>query len=201
MRPSHGRVPDSAPVRGRVHRRRGTTVPRLVLAALLAVGAVLLVVFERSARVLEVLLASTANRLLLRDIVTTGTADGQPFFVFGSPSIGHAIVVTVECAVALYLAVLLVIGAALVLIRRLPVSRVLSATAIAALGMVLLNQTRLLLLEVALRSGGKPVFEWVHSLVGSTMMLLGLCACLFFYFRIAVAGSPARLVRHSRSAP
>jgi len=173
------------------------TYPRVLFAMVLATAGALLIVYEFQLRVLEVAVAAWVNRLVLGGIVTTGWSDGEPSVTFGSPKVGYTVIVTVECAIALYLAALLWIGATLALIPRLSLWQVLVSTMGAVAGMILLNQVLLFVLEMSLWNGGLAVFEWMHSLVGSLLMLFGLATCLFVFFRVAV--SKTRVGRHRRT--
>lgn len=183
----------SRPAAGRRAATRAAKRARITAAATIATtGIVLVLVFEQSLRGLEVKLAALINQLLTGGTVTTGFANGEPSFIFGSARTGYLVNVTLECSVALYLAVVIAMGSSMLLFPRLRLTRVLLAMTAAAAGVILLNQLRLLLLELALLHGGRAVFEWMHSLVGSTLMLVGLGVCLLIFFRMAVAGSPFR---------
>lgn len=171
-------------------------IVRIVIALAMVALGVFVMLSERSVRMLETDLAAQILPLVFADEAIRGTSDGEPAVAFGVGATWWALRVTIECAIALYVGPIIMLGGLLTAIPRMSLVRVFSATAIAAAALVVLNQMRLLMLGFVLGQYGKGAFEWAHSLAGSFLMMFGLAGCLFLFFRVVILGS----IRRSRAA-
>ncbi|WP_139200593.1 exosortase/archaeosortase family protein [Curtobacterium sp. MMLR14_010] len=164
----------------------GRTI-RYAIAGLLLACAVALVAGEQIGRSVE----SSIARWLLHTVsgmeVLGMHASTVPAVVFRSGNLRwNVLEITLECAIALTLAGLLVIGAALVCTSRCSPGRVLLAMAAGTSLLVLVNQVRIVMLALVLAHGGVGPFEWAHSFAGSVVSLAGLAGTLFVVFTLVI---------------
>lgn len=162
---------------------------RYLLAAVIAAAGVLAVLNEHAFREVEMQIASRIIPVLLSTEAIGSVFQGDPAIAFEAGGPWFALVITIECSIALYLGPLLVLAAGFIAMPRMNFARIAIATVVSFAGMVLLNQARFVMLASALSLGGRESFEWMHSLVGSTMMLIGIAGCLTLFFRVVVVGS------------
>ena len=125
--------------RRRARARLGFSVATAVLLVALAIG---VAVSARDIATLESRLAATIARLVFASQSSTLDTPTGPAFIFDVDHHWYGIRVTVECSVALFIAVILVAGGAIVLTRRVSIIRVGVALAIGGATLVVLNQVR-----------------------------------------------------------
>ncbi len=165
--------PGTTPVRRRLDRWR------LTVMALLAGLAGALLVFQQAYRHLEALLASAifsgggvATYTGNDAVVVFRLADGRAF----------GLEVTPECTSAFLIAPFAVIGAAMLLRRRLDPSRVLVGVALAAVLLLLANQLRLGVIAGLVTALGLDLgYQWGHLVAGSLISIgfIGVSAVVF----------------------
>lgn len=147
------------------------------MSCLLAV-AVALVAFQQSFRHLEVGLAS----LLFSGGSVTTYAGPDDMVVFLLPGgRGFALEITPECTAAFLIAPFALIGAGMLLRRRIDPSRVLCGVALAALLLVLANQLRVgVIAGLVVAFGLEQGYQWGHLIVGSliSVVFLGISAAV-----------------------
>ncbi len=152
-------------------------VRRGAMGALLAV-AVALVAFQEGFRHLEVGLAS----LLFSGGSVTTYAGPDDMVVFLLPGgRGFALEITPECTAAFLIAPFAVVGAAMLLRRRIDPFRVLAGVGLAGLLLVLANQLRVgAIAGLAVAFGLERGYEWGHLIVGSviSVVFLGISAAV-----------------------
>jgi exosortase/archaeosortase family protein len=174
---------------GGVRGAAGLTV-RIVVALVLAASGALVMLGEHSIRVAETRIAARVAEWVLADVAFPSTRGGQPSVTFVIDERWFSLIVTPECSVAFYIGPILLLGAAIVLIRRVPIHRVLLAASVSAALLIALNQARFLGLAFALSHFGRNTFDWWHSLGGSFLMLSGVALSLFLFFRLVVRDRP-----------
>lgn len=144
--------------------------------ATLAFGAVALVAFQQSIRHLEAVLAS--HVFAGGGVSTyTGTDDVVVFMLPGARA--FALEVTPECTAAFLIAPFAVIGAGMLLRRRLDPARVLLGVMLAAVVLLLANQLRLgVIAGLVTAFGIDQGYQWGHLIVGSliSVVFLGVSA-------------------------
>lgn len=166
---------------------------RWALAVILATLGVLAILFERAARSVEVILASDILPLVFASGATPAITDGEPSIAFGYGEHWYAIRITAECSIAFYAGAIAIAGAAIVLVPKIRIVRVLPAVLISMAVMVALNQVRFVGLTYALGAHGIEVFDWAHTIGGSILMMAGITGCIFFFLMYVVRPS-----RHER---
>jgi exosortase/archaeosortase family protein len=176
-------APTPTPSAGRLRIERSF---RWLLAVVLAAVAAAAIAFEHALRTLESVIAAE----ILPYVFATGT---KPAVSGDSPAIafqgdGHwfALRITAECAIAFYVAAILALTAALLLLPRFPIGRLLIAGGVGVAGMVLLNQVRFIWLGYAFSFQSREVFDWVHIVGGSILMAVGMAATLLFFVLFVV---------------
>lgn len=147
----------------------------------LVVIAVALVVFQQSFRHIEALIAS---RLFSGGGVSTywGSDDVVVFLLPGSR--GFALEITPECTSAFLIAPFALIGAAMLLRRRLDPLRVLLGIAVAAVMLLLANQLRIGAIAALITTFGLDQgYQWGHLIVGSviSVVVLGFSAAMLIF--------------------
>lgn len=165
-----------------------------VMVALLA-SAVALVAFQRSFRHMEAVIAS---HLFAGGGVSTYTGtDAVVVFLFPD-SRAFALEVTPECTSAFLIAPFAIIGAGMLVRRRLDPGRVLLGVSLAAVLLLLANQLRLgVIAGLVTNLGLERGYEWGHLFVGSliSVVLVAVSAGVV----LIVVGSDRR-GRHRGSA-
>ncbi|GAA0430347.1 exosortase R [Leifsonia naganoensis] len=161
--------------------RPGVPLRRIVAwltAIALVTTGVLLMLNEGVVRDVEArMLVTIANDLFGSDAVLA-RKDGNPGVAFPADSSWVLIVITIQCAVALYLGPIAFLAGVLALRRGVRLHRVLLSAAAGIIGMMLLNLLRLGLLIFAWSTWGIEAFRWVHGPVGTVLMLVGMAAAL-----------------------
>ncbi|MFJ3393723.1 exosortase R [Leifsonia aquatica] len=156
----------------------------LTAIALVTIGA-LLMLNEGVVRDVEAhLLVRIANDLFGSEAVLA-YRDGNPGVAFPVGSDWVLIVITIQCAVALYLGPIAFLAGVLALRRGVRLHRVLLSATAGIIGMMLLNLLRLGLLIFAWSTWGIEAFRWVHGPVGTVLMLVGMAAALILMTIVA----------------
>lgn len=156
----------------------------LTAIALVAAG-VLLMLNESVVRDVEArLLVTIANDLFGSD-AALAYRDGNPGVAFPAGSNWVLVVITIQCAVALYLGPIAFLAGVLALRRGVRLHRVLLSATAGIIGMMLLNLLRLGLLIFAWSTWGIEAFRWVHGPVGTVLMLVGMAAALILMTIVA----------------
>lgn len=168
--------------------RRGLPLGRvaawLTAIALIAVGA-LVMLNEGVVRDFEAhVLVTIANDLFGSDAVLA-RKDGNPGVAFPVGSSWVLVVITIQCAVALYLGPIAFLAGILALRRGVRLHRVLLSAAAGIVGMMLLNLLRLGLLIFAWSTWGIEAFRIFHGPVGTVLMLVGMAAALILMTVVA----------------
>jgi exosortase/archaeosortase family protein len=154
------------------------------VAALLAL-AVVLALYEAKVRYVEAQIAAWVAGRTITGQTAVLMSGGSPAFAFNVDHHWFGIRLTVECSIALYLAALAVLSAVFLLLPKTVAARVFLAAAISAVGLVVLNQVRLLMLAFALGRISQDAFAWAHSFAGSVLMLIGVVLCLLLFLRLS----------------
>lgn len=176
----------------------GSVEGRRAVAAGLVGLAVLAVVEERRFRLVEAgLLASVLASLRMR-----GAQDIGVSVIFPAGGGWSGLILTDACSAALLIAPFLLLGAGLLATGRLGLRRGVLAVAVASALVFVLNQARLVVIVVAIRTWGVRVgYERGHVLAGTTISTLGELAgaavFLFLLLRDPTSGG-GRAVRHER---
>ena len=110
----------------------------------------------------------------------------DPSILFRTGTSYWTLRVTAECSVAYFAGAILLIAAVFLFFRRYEPVRVMTAAAISVVGLTGLNQVRFLALGWIMSTTDDRTFEWAHSLGGSFLMIFGLAAALFCFFRLVI---------------
>jgi exosortase/archaeosortase family protein len=158
--------------------------------SLLLVTAAALLVLQASYRHLEALLASW---VFAGGGVRTYTGNDDVVVFLLPDTRAFALQVTPECTSAFLIAPFAVIGAAMLLRRRLDPLRVLLGVTIAAVLLVLANQLRLgviagLVTAVGLDQG----YQWGHLVIGSLISVVVLAISATIVFLVVASGRRGR---------
>lgn len=162
-------------------RRAGPVNVGLSAAALAA--AVLLVVGQEHFRRFEALTSATVLSLL-----RVGAADSfGTAVIFPANGLHVGFNVAAGCTAALLIVPFLLVAGVLLLAGRVPPQRAIATVAVFASVVVVINQIRLLVIAVALRSWGYPEgFERSHILMGSFVSTIGVAGGLLLFLRMVV---------------
>ena len=181
-------LPSRADLRNTTHQpRRGVgLLLRLPIALALIAAAIVLFATQETTRLFEVTLTSQILASIVHNAPVVGTNLADPIVMFFTPNGWVGLQVTAECAIAFYVAGILLFGALLTLIRRFALHRVLIATAVATTIMIVLNQARFAILSYVAGNHDHQTFDWVHSIGGSVLMIGGLAANLVLFFFLVV---------------
>lgn len=172
------------PVRHRGSRRRRSYPERGTVAAALIIGATAIFLWSAQCRSVEGhLFAYLAQLVFGQSQISNSLTD--PVIVIQSGLKAFGLRLTYECSIAPFIGAILLLGSLGALLKRIPLRQVLIALLASSAGLLVLNQFRLLLVAWAMKDLGRGGFEWMHSLVGSFIMVFGLAACLTAYFLIA----------------
>lgn len=167
------------------HRSLRRAAFRIVVALVVVGAGIATIVLEQQMRHLEAAVSARLVGLFFADAAVYSPSGAEAAFAFStSDDRWFGLRITIQCAIALYVGPILILGGLMSSLTRLPLVRVLGATALAVVLMVTLNQVRFVLLAVVLATWGHDAFDWAHSLGGSFLMLFGLAASLFLFFRI-----------------
>lgn len=162
---------------------------RLGVMAGLVASAAALVAFQQSFRHFEAVIAS---HLFAGGGVSTytGTDDVVVFLIPGSRV--FALEVTPECTSAFLIAPFAVIGAAMLMRRRLDPARVLLGVSLAAVMLLLANELRLgVIAGLVTNLGLDQGYQWGHLIVGSLISVIFLAVAAIVLF-VVVSGDPGR---------
>ncbi|MFF2050169.1 exosortase R [Leifsonia sp. NPDC058194] len=168
--------------------RRGLPFARiaawLTALALIAAG-VLVMINEHVVREFEARTMVTIAHDLLGTEAILAWQNGNPSIAFPAGSGWVLAVITIQCAIALYLGPIAFVAGLLALRRGVRLHRVLLAAAAGIIGMMLLSLLRLGLLIYAWSNWGIEAFRWFHGPVGTILMLLGMAAALILMAVVA----------------
>ncbi len=162
-------------------RRSGPANPGWAAAGL--VVAVALLVGQEQVRRLEALACASLLRLLRIDGVDS-LADVVTF-----PAQGRYVGFTVAagCTAALLIVPFIVVAAILLVAGRVSLRRAGATVAVFATVIAMVNQVRLLVIAIAMRSWGYPDgFERSHVLMGSFVSTVGVAGGLLLFLRMVV---------------
>lgn len=157
---------------------------KFLAVPLLAFGAALLF-FLSAYRTGEVLLTSAFLRLASSEGTYVDTSRQIIYFgIGGNTPLG--LQMTPECTSALLVLPLVVIGAVMVFLRPTIARRVYTSLAIASIGLILVNQLRLLVLVGLVRVIGPSAgYYWGHTLLGSVVSIFGGAIALVLFVWLA----------------
>lgn len=170
-------------------RSRSLALPRLTrLVAALGLGAAAITVMlsERAVRGWETFLGAHLIGLTFGDEAAHTDFGADPSILFRTGTSYWSLRVTAECSIAYFAGAILLIAAGFLFFRRYEPVRVMTATAISVVGLMGLNQVRFLALGWIMSATDHTTFEWAHSLGGSFLMIFGLAASLFCFFRLVI---------------
>jgi len=188
--------------------RRGFPLKRvaawLTALALFAAGA-LVMLNESVVRAFEARTMVTIAHDILGSEAVLAWKDGNPSIAFPAGDSWVLAVVTIQCAIALYLGPIAFLAGVLALRRGVKLHRVLLAAAAGIVGMMLLSLLRLGLLIYAWSTWGIEAFRWIHGPVGTILMLVGMAAALIVmtvvaFKRPTTDGRPAGTGRRAARA-
>lgn len=163
---------------------------RLIPAAVLVVPAVLLILDNAAFRALEARTAQPLVGLLVRSGPSRAVGDVL-FFGLGTPD-GVGLRITAGCTTVVLLVPFLLVMAAVTARSTVPLSRVITATAIGSALLIAVNLIRLTGIAWATsRWGLTPGFEVSHFLVGSIFAIVGFAGALVLSVRLLVGGARA----------
>jgi exosortase/archaeosortase family protein len=154
-------------------------VGRGLLGAGLCAAGVSLIALAGSFRALETGLSAHAIELVARQTAVSAPA-ANVLVLYDGPSAITVFKLTSECSVAYLLAAVMFASAALLLIRRLAWSRVVTAMVVAALILTAVNLLRLTAIGAAVRIWGpERGFDISHTYLGSMLTFVGTCLAGF----------------------
>ncbi|WP_265522733.1 archaeosortase/exosortase family protein [Oerskovia flava] len=167
------------------------TVYRVLLGAALAGLGVAAMVRMLDVQFREAALAGWAVELFGRPsrVLTTG-----PTFLFqktpGDDSSWAGLVVTASCTAALFVGGTLILGGAFIALwRRTSATRLLAATVLTVLLLVVVNTGRMVMIAEAASRWGAEGFGLMHTVVGSILMLVTFCLCAVLFARVGLLRS------------
>lgn len=166
----------------RANRAQGLAAAVMLLAA----GA--MCVFQHTMLVAETWLVEKTVSLLL-DTETRWKSGANVFFYDWGTDHPRGLTLELACSIILLLVPLLLISATLMATGRASLRRVVTLTLLAGLMLIVINQIRCLMIVSATRTWGDMGFGWFHTVIGSFVVLIGLAATLFQYFRLIGRGS------------
>lgn len=155
---------------------------RLAAMVLLVGAAVALVVFQQGYRNLEAVLAS---HLFAGGDIRTWAGGDSPIVVFRlGETRAFGLEITPECTSAFLIAPFAVLGAAMLLRRRIRPGRVLLGVGLVALLLFIANQLRVAMIAGLINGYGlEQGYQWGHLVLGSllSIVFIGLSAVLLIY--------------------
>lgn len=168
--------------------RRGLPLGRigawLTALALFAAGA-LVMLNEHVVREFEGRLIVFVAHDLLGGEATFAWSEGNPGVAFPAENGWVLTVITIQCAIALYLGPIAFLAGILALRRGVRLTKVLLSAAAGIVGMMVLNLVRLSLMMFAWGTWGIEAFRWFHGPVGTIMMLVGMAGALLLMTIVA----------------
>lgn len=176
--------------------RAARMIVRVIGALVLLAAAVSALLVEEQLRLAEAGAFAWVLSHTVSDSVHTGALGGSPVISFSTASGWHSLRLTAVCSITYYLAPALALGAILTLTPSVRPLRAWAASLVAVVGLVALNQARLLMLALALARFGLDGFHWAHGPIGTAVMLLGIGGTLLMFFVVCL--SPARAATRSR---
>jgi exosortase/archaeosortase family protein len=163
------------------------------MATALAGAAALVVAQHAAFRRLEAAVAAGILRLTGGHGVTTLGAN----VLFSAKQRSVGIRLDAGCSAAFLVAPFLLLGAGLLLTGRVSVRRALGSVALTATLVFLVNQLRLLVIAVAIRSWGLDQgYERSHVLLGTVVSTIGVLVGMLAFFKLAARGPRPEAPRH-----
>lgn len=175
---------------------------RLPAIGLLGAIATMLMIFQYPFRQLEARAAADLYRLFTP--VLAATRAPIIWFGLGTPG-AFGLEITPDCSSALLIVPLCGLGMLLMIPRRLAVSRVATALAVAALVLVVGNLLRIGVIAVAVRLAGVSTgYQIGHLILGSIVSIIGIALALILLVAIVTSrrgmeASIAMRPRHRRA--
>ncbi|GIT80732.1 hypothetical protein LLS1_24010 [Leifsonia sp. LS1] len=173
--------------------RRGFPLARiaawLTALALVAVG-VLVMLNERVVREFEAHAMVWIAHDLLGSEAVLAFRGGNPAIAFPAGDGWVLAVITVQCAIALYLGPIAILAGLLALRRGVRIHRVILAAAAGVAGMMVLSLVRIGMLMYAWGTWGIEAFRWFHGPVGTILMLVGMAGALVLMAVVAFKRPP-----------
>jgi exosortase/archaeosortase family protein len=161
-------------------------IPRTVpwhraLAAVLVLGAVALIVWQRAYRTVEMTLAGGLIRLFTSDGVYVAAQRQSVYFGLGGDT-PFGLRMSPECTSAFLLLPLLLVGAVMIVLRPRITRQVIGALGIAVVALILVNQLRLLMLVGLIDWLGTDRGYYLgHTMFGSLISVIGGAAALVVF--------------------
>jgi exosortase/archaeosortase family protein len=176
------------------YRGRGDGV-RLFVALVVVLGALLAVADQAAYRVLESRMSAWAVHELLGYAVII--ANSGPTFFFGYHAAAGTGYLGLEdslaCSSVLLAAPAAFVTAALAVVTRIPLARLMLALAATTVLVVGINLLRFVLIALLVDAwGAQTGFGWAHTFFGSLLTLAGLTGATFLFYRLARRGRTAR---------
>ena len=166
---------------------QGRSPAHVAAAGAAVVAAVLLVAGQEQFRRAEAAVCDAVLSILrVADASSIGTA-------VTFPAKGRYVGFTVApgCTAALLIVPFVLVAAVLLLANRVPPRRAVATVAVFAAVVALVNQLRLLVIAVAMRSWGYPEgFDRSHVLMGSFVSTIGVAGGLLLFLRMVVPPGP-----------
>lgn len=164
--------------------------PKALAVLLLAIAAAL-IIWQRTYRTVEMMLAGGVIRLFTSDGVYVAASRQSVYFGLGSDT-PFGLRMSPECTSAFLLLPLLVIGAVMIVLRPRIARQVLVALGVAVVALILVNQLRLLMLVGLIDWLGTDRGYYLgHTMFGSLISVIGGAAALVMFVWLATR-SPRR---------
>ena len=158
--------------------------PKALAVLLLGIAAAL-IIWQRSYRTVEMQLAGGLIRLFTSDGVYVAAQRQSVYFGLGSDR-PFGLRMSPECTSAFLLLPLLVVGAAMIVLRPRVTRQVLVALGVSVVALVLVNQLRLLMLVGLIDWLGTDRGYYLgHTMFGSLLSVIGGAAALVMFVWLA----------------
>lgn len=172
---------------------------RTALALVLAAAGVLVWLRELDVRFVESRVLARLFDLTFADRTIATTNYANPAVLFQHDGDWKGLVVTMVCGAALLLTPALLVGAVMMLVRRVSVLRALLGTVVLMAALEAMNLLRLLGIGFGYATWGRTGFEWMHGPVSTIVLLGGLVVAMVGYFRVLLGGGRRRGARRGRA--
>ena len=158
--------------------------PKALAVLLLAIAAAL-IIWQRTYRTVEMMLAGGVIRLFTSDGVYVAASRQSVYFGLGSDT-PFGLRMSPECTSAFLLLPLLVVGAVMIVLRPRIAGQVLFALGVAVVALILVNQLRMLVLVGLINWLGTDQGYYLgHTMFGSLISVLGGAAALVTFVWLA----------------
>lgn len=181
------------PCPGRAAASREPNAPSLIrklthgiVGGLFILVGVTIIVAEGPIRAFEAHAATQLAGLTYANETMFTWSAGEPAIGFTMGDRWMVLRITIQCAIALYVGPIAIVGGLLALSTRINLARIALATVIGVVGMTMLNQLRLLAIGLAWGTWGETGFSWAHGPLGTALMLVGIAGILLTFFLVAV---------------